>query len=284
MALERKKRRKTTDTERENEVVYTPPAPINRRQVILVIASIVAVALAVFLGLSVFFRVDKTKFSVHGNRLYRADTIWEAAGIKDGDSLLGLSKPKISSRIMQKLPYVKSVSVSVTLPDTVTIQVEELTVCLSVQDTAGNCWLMSADGKVVEKVSKTEAAKHVVVTGVSILPPEVGKKATASDQKGSSPLYTQADRLKALLSLATAAQQHEFLGDVHSVDVTDMNQITFIYSDRLEVRLGDADQMDRKIELVAGTIFEKLGDRDEGILYVRDENGIQTQFAPHKIQ
>ena len=281
--MNRKRPENTGQATPQQDVTYIPPAPVNRKQVILVMASIVAVAVAIFLGLSIFFKVDADQFRVHGNQMYSADTIWKATGLKDGDNLLSFGKAKVASRIMQQLPYVKSVRIQISLPDTVNIYVEELDVYLSVQDEDGGWWFISAEGKVLEKTNKLEADKHTVLTGVSLYSPVVGQQVTAA-QHSQDPMHSDANRLDAGLEIALALENNEILGSVAGIDVTRLNDITFKYEDRLIVKLGEREKMSDKILYVSTTIVEKIGQRDTGILHVSTDNGIQIEFERRKIE
>lgn len=295
MSEERKRRAKAvrpaTNRSQQQEVNYVPPAPINRKQVILVVASIIAVAVAIFLGLSIFFKVDKQQFRVQGNRIYRADRIWEASGIKDGESLLAFGKAKAASRIMQELPYVKSVRIQITLPDTVTIYIEEHKVYLVAQDTNEDWWFLATDGKVLEKTDGVEAAKRTALKGFLINPPVVGQKAEAAElpvngEEQTPPVVTfsEADRLKTALDTAVALEKNGILGEIRNIDVSDMNQIVFWYVDRFQVKLGDAGQLSEKITLIEAAITTQLGSRDTGVLTVTTTDGIQIEFEHRKFE
>lgn len=287
MSEERKRRSKPAKPDRAQtqEVNYIPPAPINRKQVILIAASVIAVAVAIFLGLSIFFKVDKQQFQVQGNRIYRADRIWEASGIKDGDSLLAFGKAKAASRIMQQLPYVKSVRIQITLPDIVTVYIEEHKVYLVAQDTNEDWWFLSTDGKILEKTDEEEAAKRTALKGFLLKPPAVGQMAEAAellpDENTQNPpvvTFSEADKLKTALETAVALEKTGILGEIRNVDVSDMNGITFWYVDRFLVELGDAGRIADKIALIETAISTQLGPRDTGVLTVISEENIQIEF------
>ena len=282
----RRKRQTAKAERRDQEVVYTPPAPINRRQLILMVASIVAVAVAIFLGLSVFFRVDAMEFRVQGNRMYSADTIWKASNIKDGDSLIGFGKARAASSIMQQLPFVKSVRIQITLPDTVTVFVEELTVYLAAQDTQGQWWFISTEGKVLEKTNAIDAAKWTLLQGIRLESPVAGQmaKAAGNGSEGSPVAQTNAEKLKTALDIAIALEDEEILDSISNIDATHPNDISFWYTDRLLVKLGNIEQISEKIVLVHSTIKTQLGIRDAGILHVSNKNGIRIEFERRKFE
>ena len=110
----------------------------------LVVAVIVVLALV--LGMSIFFKVDADKIQVSGTEKYTAWQIREASGIKDGENLLSISEPKISSNIEAALPYVNKVRVGIKLPDTVKIEIEELDVVYAIESSDGKAFMVNLWG------------------------------------------------------------------------------------------------------------------------------------------
>ena len=93
------------------DVVYTPAKPFSRDRFLLRLATVVAVVIALMFGVSIFFRVEHV--TVSGVDKYTPYMIQQAAGIKEGDALLGLSDARISGKITSALPYVENVSISI---------------------------------------------------------------------------------------------------------------------------------------------------------------------------
>ena len=243
------------------EVVYTPPVPINRKKLMIRLATVVAVALAVFLGCTIFFRVKDVV--VTGTERYTAWTVREASGIEEGTSLLGFGKTKAAGRVMEKLRYVKSVRVGISLPDTVNIHVEELEVTYAAQDAQDGWWLLACDGRVVEQTTEAKARETTVLKGFRLEKPVVGQIAVAQTVKPADTpvLVTDRDRLAAALSVITQLECCEILGEVASVDLTDMTGIQLWYGDNYQVLLGSADRMQEKILMMSRVIAQH---RQEG--------------------
>lgn len=164
---------------RSAEVVYIPPEPVNRKKMTLRLLTVAAVALALFLGFSIFFRVENIVIS--GNEKYTAWAVQEASGIQQGDSLLAFGKAKAAGRITKALPYVKSVRIGITLPNRVNIYIEELEVVYAAEDSDGQWWLLTSDGRVVDKTSESSAQKHTMLLGFQLDKPVIGKQALAAE-------------------------------------------------------------------------------------------------------
>lgn len=262
------------------EVVYTAPDPLDRKKLILRIATVAAVVLALFVGCSIFFKVENVVVS--GNVKYDAWTIREASGIEKGESLLALGKAKACGKITEALPYVKVVRIGITLPNTVNIYVEELDVVYAAQDSGDSWWLLTSDGRVVEKTSASYAKEKTVLKGFRLVSPVVGEKAkaleldpaTGTDGEDAPVVtITNQDRLDTALSIVMELERKGILGKAASVDVTDMANIELWYGNAYQVKLGDPGEMEKKIALMYGTIqrHEKEGSYQSGILDITFE-------------
>lgn len=247
------------------EVVYTAPEPVNRKKLILYIATAMAVVLALFMACSIFFKVDKVKIS--GNRKYDEWTIFEASGIEKGDSLLTFGRSKACARIAQRLPYVKIVRVGITLPDTVNIYIEELDVVYSAQDGEGGWWLLTSDGRVVEKTTEAKAKETTNIHGVLLDNPVAGKKAKAleiiartENSNGEPVVITNQDRLNTALTIAFELERREIMNTVSIINVEDMSAIELWYGATYHVKLGNAGEMDKKLDLMKATIEKRKED------------------------
>lgn len=251
------------------EVYYAPAAPVNRKKLILRLLTVGAVVLALFLGFAIFFRVENVVVS--GTEKYTPWAVCEASGIQKGESLLAFGKAQAAGRITQKLRYVKSVRIGITLPNTVNIYVQELEVVYSVQDAQGAWWLMAADGRLVDKTTQEKAAKHTQLKGFTLDRPKAGEQAQAvePEQNGEEEaLVSGKDCLEAALSVLYQLENNEILGDVAEVDVSSVTAIQLWYGNDYQVLLGDQGRMDEKIAMMRSVIqrHREEGGYQSGIL------------------
>ena len=254
----------------ESQVQYTPAKPFNRNRFLLRLATAAAIVLAVFAGMSIFFKVDKAKIMVAGTEKYTAYDVMEASGISDGDALLGLSKAKIAARICKRLPYVDSVRVGIKLPDTVYIEITERPVYYAVADTMSNWWLMNAEGRIIDKSDGTNMQKYTQILGVKIQGAMIGEQAVANestviDPADESALVSGKTRLDNAVLTIQSLEKYGIMGNVNSVDVSDAAKITMVYEDRIRINLGDNTRLDYKIASAKSTI-KQLGEYDQGYL------------------
>ena len=261
-------------------VTYTQPLPFNLNKLLLQLASVIAVVLAVVIGLSVFFNVERVV--IYGNEAYSAWTIQEASGIENGQSLLGIGRPRACGKIITALPYVKTARIGIKLPDTVNIYIEEFDVSYAVEAADANWWLITSNGKIAEQIDKAAANSYTKIKGIQLVGPVVGEQAVALEvfepeateaegatEETEAPLVivTANDRLKAALLILESLEANEIVGEIASVDVTSLFNMELWYGSRYQVKLGDTSQMDKKISQMKQSVAQ-LNEYQSGILDV----------------
>lgn len=261
------------------DVVYTPGRDFNRSRLILNILTVAAVAFAIFLGLSIFFKVDQ--ITVVGAERYSEWTVYEASGIQEGDNLLFFGQANASSKIIGALPYVTSVRFDIELPGTVKIIIQEAPVAYSVLCEDGTWWLMTAQGRLTEQVSAAVAADCPRIDGVTLRLPVAGSQAVAAESGESA--ITGADRLAAALNIVTQLEANELFDRVSCVDVSNLQYLEFWLGQQYQVKLGQGEFMTEKIAAVKG-VLAKMTQYQSGIIdaskVTEDIDGISIPCYP----
>lgn len=260
------------------EIQYTPAKPFNRNRFLLHLATVAAVVLALVFGMSIFFKTQQV--TVSGTEKYTAWEIKEASGIEEGDALFGLSEAKITAKIRTKLPYVGDVRVGIKLPNTVNIEITELSVVYAVADSGGQWWLMDASGRIVDTADIATAKDHTHISGVQIQSSVVGEQAVAAEPMPAEdattgtgptvvtlPPVSAAEKLSAAVQLLTALEGSGVMGEVDSVDVSDPQSLQLSYDGRYQVSLGDTSRLDYKVSAMKASI-QKMGEYQSGFLDV----------------
>lgn len=264
------------------EVVYLAPKPFSRNRLVLHLVTVVAVVIALMLGLSVFFKVENIQVS--GCEKYTAWDVQQASGVNVGDQLLTLSREKAAGKIIAQLNYVKSVRIGITLPDTVNIEITELAVTYAAESLDGSWWLISADGKVVAQIGDSEKDKFTQILGVKLLNPVAGEVAEAyqtpaeKDEEGNTiPVtVTAQQRLNAAVDICEYLERNNIIGTAASINVEDLQDIQLWYGTKFQVLLGDTTELSYKISCMKGFIddYEKNRPYESGILDISDVNWI----------
>lgn len=238
------------------EVVYTPAKPFSRSRFLLRLLTVAAVVIAITFGISIFFKVETVVVS--GMNKYTAWDVKEASGIKEGDNLLTLNEAKAYGNIKVKLPYVDTVRISIKLPDTVNIIIEELEVVYAIKAEDGSSWLITSDGRVVEQVSASAATNYTNILGVTLASPKSGTQTVAAENAAGDETQVQtvtgADRLTTALTILQYLEANGIIGGAASVDVTDLGNIQMWYGAQYRVIFGDSSKLSQKIKDVALTI------------------------------
>ena len=268
-------------SEKRPNVTYTDPAPFNWKKLLLQLGVVTAVVLAVVMGLSVFFRVERVV--VYGNEAYSAWTIQEASGIEGGENLLTFGSVRACGKIRTNLPYVDTVRIGIKLPDTVNIYIKEFDVAYAIKSSSGEWWLMTSGGKVIDKIDSGTANSYTKVLGVEIENPTVGSQAKAVEQLipitqettangetvSTEPVFTitGADRLKAALLILDALELNDIVGEAANINVQSLNSLELMYGTRYQVKLGDSGDMEKKIAWMKQAIAQQ-NEYQSGILDV----------------
>ena len=264
------------------EVVYLAPKPFSRDRLVLRLATVVAVVLAVVLGLSIFFKVERIEVS--GCNQYTAWQVQQASGIQEGDQLLTFSRARASSKILAAMPYVKTVRIGISLPNTVKIEIVETRVTYGLEDTEGTVWLMDSDGKIVEKAMP--GSSYTAVTGVILQFPKVGQQAVAyqggekqTDPEGNEiPVtITAGQYLNGVLNIAKQLERNGIIGEVKSIDIRDYYDIELWYGDTFHVYLGDTNRLSEKIGILKGFVVDYTENRpyESGWLYLINPDRVE---------
>lgn len=262
----------------QQDVTYTPGKAFNRMQLLLRLVTVVAVVLALMFCLSIFFKVasddeNGAKITVSGNVRYDAWSVKEASGIDGGEYLLSLNKGRIAKRIMTELPYVDSVRIGISLPDTVHIYITEIDVVYSIEATDGTWWLMSASGQIVAQCQAAEAQDYTEVVGVKINPPSLGAQAVAAEQELATGFEGQTvpvtvyerEKLEAAYSILSCLEDEGLMGKVTQVDVSNLYDLQMWHGTRFQMLLGDAGKMSVKVNALAQAL-DQLNEYNRGVL------------------
>ena len=277
-AAEAEKKRRQAERMKTPAVIYTQPVHFNSRRLAIQLTTILAVVLALVLGMSVFFKVQT--ISVIGADVYSEWTVREKSGINIGDNLLTFGRTKASGQIIANLPYVKSARIGIKLPDTVIIEIEEEAVVYSIQDQDGVWWLINSDGKVVEQTNAQTARTHTQVLGVTLYQPQPSEPGVATEDAPTETneagevlpaLVTGAQRLNAALKILQALELNDIVGDAASVDVSQLQDIILWYGTQYQVNLGSINNAQHdiayKITYMKNAILQ-MSDYQTGILDV----------------
>ena len=264
------------------DVVYIPAKPFNRNRLLLSLAITLAVVLALSFSISIFFSVEVV--TVSGAEKYDAWTVKEASGIQYGDNLLSFGKAKAAGKIKLELPYVNTVRIGIKLPNTVNIEITEWDVLYSVRDAANGWWLMNSEGTIIDNVDSATAGEYTKILGITVADPVEGQPAkalensNATDTSGETLLSVvrASDQLNVALTIISCLEDNGIIGEIASVDVSDMGNLELWYGQRFQVRLGESTDLNYKIKWLKAVV---KGDDEQNSLKEYDSGILDISFT-----
>lgn len=276
---EKRKRKSGHQGQPTPAVIYTEPAAFSRNRLVVQLVTVIAVVLALTVGLSVFFKVQH--IYVSGAKVYSESAITEVCGINKGDNLLTFSHARAAALIQANRPYVREVRFGIKLPDTVNIIIEEDEVVYAVKDDTGQWWLMNSSGRVVTQGTSATVANKTQILGVNLDNPTPNEHAVAmesapavtdtTDPTGETvtqitPVTTTgAQRLDAALEILKALEANDIVGSAASVDVSRIDDIVLWYGTRYQVNLGDSTRLEYKIACM-NSVIAQMSEYQSGVL------------------
>ena len=249
MTKDKKRRRRR----RRGAVIYTP------------IALLLIVIIAIF-GVSVFFRV--ATIEVTGAEKYTVEQILSVSGIKTGDNLFIIDESKVARLIRSNLPYLSDVVIEKTMPDKIKIEVTESRP-LAVVQYDGDWWVIDQSARVLEETDNLGAGEKIKVNGLTIKALGIGELIVIGEDDQT--------KFKYLTDVLYAIENAGIAEQVTVMDISNIANITFDYTNRFTVTLGSGEDADNKIARVLG-IVETLVESDMGRIDVSKED--EWRFIP----
>lgn len=228
------------------------------------------IILVVICCITLFFQVGAVK--VEGNHIYSAEQIAEASGISTGDNLVTIQKAGVASRIMSTLPFVESVHIERTLPETVTLTVTESDVTFAIRAENEAYYLINTQGKVLDEIKTADAADYPSLEGLVITEPTIGAAIYVSEE--------QQENMEAALELMGLLNDYGIAGAISQIDVTKNYDIHVYYGSQYEILLGGNDKLSYKVEYLTA-VLKELGDGKSGVIDLTFEEEKTARFQPY---
>ena len=233
-----------------------------RRVVPILLLALIVIAAGTFLGLrssSVFaVRTVSATATQHVNQQDIATATAPSLGV----NLLKLSTGSIE-KALAALPYVREAKVYRDFPNTLEVQLVEYEPVARLQAGEGNVWLVSDDGRALEKITPPRGytlplvipAENLSLAAGDKLPEEIVSAlpivrllakdtVVGNEDDGSVTKNSLADRLP----------------DIKQVAVSAAGDLTLVLADGSELRLGAPTELERKLTVAADIIQQCLRD------------------------
>ena len=228
-----------------------------------------AVAIAIVLGIAIFFRVSEIQ--VQGNQIYSAEQVAEVCGVELGDNLVMVNRAAVSGSVKTRLPYVQEVSVGLILPGTVVIKVQESEIAGLVEADVGSKWYVNTSGRVLGSSVDGFTGQIVELTGFMVTAPAAGQQAVASADMEES--------MTTALKVLEAMDGSGLMEQVTRIDTQASYDIRLFCAEQYEVLLGGTEELDYKIWYLQ-EVLEQLEPYQSGTIDLTLDQERAARFIP----
>lgn len=233
-----------------------------RRKISARIAFLIMTFIAAFLAVTIFFKIDSIE--VTATEHYTEDELISASGVEIGDNLFTFRTSKVEKELLEKYPYLASVSVTRSLPSTLVIKAVDSVPAAAVNLTSGGYCLIDENGKLLEQAS-TVPEGIPTVTGVTVSDMAEGKYLTDNSKS------------EILVDITKVLKEKNIISNVNFINVSCITDVRMGYLGRLDVRLGQADKLKEKIQMLIHIAENELSPSDINTVYLEDAT---TVYCP----
>lgn len=221
---------------------YKRRAKINKLKRKLMLILLLLIILLVILLFAPFMQIKK--INCIGNSKVSTEDIIASSNIKKGDNIIRINKKKAVDGI-DNISYIKSVEIDRKFPATVNIKVTECQVYSYVQMNEQYLYL-DESGKILETAVAIPDTTVPVITGVNITNSTPNTVISFDNQ-------AQLDGYKALVNILINSR---FNGMITKIDLANTNKIMFTVNDTFDVIVGNTDNLDYKINILATEVYD----------------------------
>lgn len=230
-----------------------PPMKKGLRRLLMLGGMFIMLVVTCVLAVSLLFKISE--ITVTGDVVYQTEDILRLCDYKVGDNLFFITTADRVKKLKAQLPYISDVEIRRHIPGTLEIHIKGTQVACCIY--AEGMWLyVSGEGKILE--TQQEPREGVMrIEGLSPQNPQVGETVQLED-KGLEAAYSTI--LGKIVELGA-------WGEFTRLDVTDPYNITLWYQDRVQCRLGNATELDYKVQFGYKLLQEgHIGEDQTGVL------------------
>lgn len=249
----------------------------------IILVTALTLTAVLIIGATPFFSISGIELT--GNKYYETGHIIAKSGLRVGQNgfsaLQGDNIIKILSfrcgtaekAVSSSCPYIKTIQIRYVLPDIIRIEIEERNKSVVVPYFESGL-LIDGEGVVVDIIKNYRQSELPVVTGLTVISCETGKKIVTAN----------VSKLETVLSVVSAIRQVDRDSDdtlvwrIDTIGVSDPDNITLGIRDGLNVYLGDGTDLYYRVsftkEIISNGIY---GDEKGDIVFT---NGARPVFIP----
>lgn len=242
---------------------YKRRAKINKLKRKLLLILLLLIILIIILLFAPFMQIRK--INCIGNNKVSAEDIIASSNIKNGDNIIRINKKKAIDGI-DDISYVKNVKIERKFPSTINIKIVECQVYSYIPINDQFLYL-DEDGKILETAVTPPDITVPVISGVNITNSTPNTVIGFDNQ-------LQVDSYKTLIRILSNSR---FGGIVTEINLLNTNEIMFTVNETFDVIVGDTENLDYKINILAAEVYDSPQNTKTAELDLRFGNAILKQ-------
>ncbi len=244
-------------------------AKIILKKILLAVIPLLLIAAVILTAVLLIFRVRNISVENAGKLNYSVQEIVSAAHSAEGKNLLKLDTEKLADDIERALPKIENIEIKRKYPDTVIIAAKNSKNVFAVQTASEAFALLTGSLRVTDIAGKIPES--------AILIKGAGKSAALSP---GDVLSSNAETSSAVITETAKAIKASKFSKINLVNIEKKDNIYLIYDGRILIKIGNADNIGKKISLAKKSINKEneLSPSQYGVLDVSDTP--KAVFAP----
>ena len=255
-------------------------AAIRRRRLMRRLTALVmllcVIGAGVYLTVTMLFKISSIQVQTADGVVqeaggYTSDQILQALDVHLEENIFSFDPGSKAAALEKVFPMLEDIRVERDYPGTVVVRVTEARPAWAMQTSSG--WLTLSGGlKILEKDSAQPAGLPTLYGGEPVSA-EPGEQLTfaaepkadstpdsAADSSVSGTVEEEADqRLESLNTLLAALDAAGLSADVTSIEFADVDEMAFLYQDRISVWLGTLNELEYKLKLAKHVLLNEDG-------------------------
>ena len=221
----------------------------------------VLLLIGVILGGTIYFLLSPifniTEINVSGNSKISSEEIISLSGIQKNENTFKINKKTVKDKIREN-PYIDTISIKRTLPDSITIYVTERVATYRINK-ANTYMLINNQGYMLEITD--EENNLPIITGLQTTDEEI--------QEGNRLCVEDLEKLEDVLKISESAKTNEIYGLITEIDISEKDNYRLVIpSEKKIIHLGDTSKLPVKMGYII-SIMEK--EKDEGEILVNTD-------------
>lgn len=221
----------------------------------------VLLLIGVILGGTIYFLLSPifniTEINVSGNSKISSEEIISLSGIQKNENTFKINKKTVKDKIREN-PYIDTISIKRTLPDSITIYVTERVATYRINK-ANTYMLINNQGYMLEITD--EENNLPIITGLQTTDEEI--------QEGNRLRVEDLEKLEDVLKISESAKTNEIYGLITEIDISEKDNYRLVIpSEKKIIHLGDTSKLPVKMGYII-SIMEK--EKDEGEILVNTD-------------